>query len=71
MDESSMFPGFGRPDDHDRTEKRTRGTRTKRRTGEAKACAETAASPAAPSAAIAVRTFSGSGRSMATTPAHP
>ena len=27
MDESSLFPGFGRPDDHDRTEKRTRGTR--------------------------------------------
>jgi hypothetical protein len=53
MDESSMFPGFGRPDDHDRTEKRTRGTRTKQRTGEAKACADTAANPAAPAAAIA------------------
>jgi hypothetical protein len=32
MDESSLFPGFGRSDDHDRTEKRTRGTRGKRST---------------------------------------
>ena len=47
MDESSLFPGFGRPDDHDRTDERTRGTRRKRQPGEAKACAEEAAKHAA------------------------
>ncbi len=43
MDESSLYHGSGRPDDHDRTEKRTRGTRRKRQPGEAKGCAEEAA----------------------------
>ena len=33
MDESSLFPGFGRSDDHDRTEKRTRGTRSTQQPG--------------------------------------